>query len=192
MPFCGLGKQNSVVFDFLLIFQFILRFSEKTLKTSDIKKRYMWHWLQIIALLSVGWAYNVYGSLFVKAPNDFQWILAIINPFVRDAFTNFLVRVTSKARGQKSKGKKSLKLLAQHYVTTRHTIFLAVMVGSVATPVSSVCIMSVDFLKTLHSVWNAIKKKKVVQNIEGNYARHFMSILYFDYKLILNCHSKPV
>ena len=167
MPFCGLGKQNSVVFNFLLIFQFTLRFSENTLKTSGIKKRYLWHWLQIIALLSVGWAYNVYGSLFVKAPNDFQWILAIINPFVRDAFTNFLFRVASKARGQDSKGKKSLKLLAQHYITTRHTIFLAVMVGSVATPMSSFCIMSADFLKTLQSTWKIVKKNKNAPNIKG-------------------------
>ena len=112
----------------------------------------------------------MYGSAFVKAPRKYQWILALFNPIFPMFFTKFILEVAYRSAGESSKGKKTIKNLAAHYVSTKHAMFLGAIVGGVATPESSLCIMATDLAKALNSGWKIIKKQKSnPENIEGNF-----------------------
>ena len=115
------------------------------------------------------WGYGVLGSLFTTAPTEYQWLLVIPATFAKDFFAKLLSKVTMKAAGgQYEQNKKTIKFLVQHYITMKHTVFLAVIVGSVATPASSYFIMAVDFAKAMQSGWKIVKKYKTDPNVEGN------------------------
>ena len=82
------------------------------------------------------WGYGVFGSVFTNAPPQYQWILAFVAPFVQDLFSKMLYKVACKSAGEGSQTNKSIKFLVQHYVISKHTVFMAVIVGGVATPAS--------------------------------------------------------
>ena len=131
-----------------------------TRNLDGFKKRYAWHFSQILALLLVLWGYAIFGTAFVKVPPNYQWILALLSPFVRDLAAKLMLAVAYKSAGNENVGTYSVKFPALHYVTTKHTVFLAIIVGGVATPATSFCIMATDFAKTLHSTWKIIRKCK--------------------------------
>ena len=110
------------------------------------------------------WGYAVYGSAFIKVPNQYQWILALLNPYVRDFFSKFISHVAKQSAGDDN---KTTQILTAHYVTTKHAIFLGAIISGVATPESSVCILLTDLSKALYSGWKIIKKSKLGANIEG-------------------------
>ena len=128
----------------------IFRFSETTLENPDFKIRYAWHVSQIIVLLIGVWGYGIFGSAFANAQPEYQWILALFNPLLRDINFKLLHYVTYKtARKVGDSSEKSVKTLTQHYVYCKHAIFLAVIVGGVATPTTNYCIATVDFIKAI-------------------------------------------
>ena len=109
------------------------------------------------------------GSAFVKISEKYQWTLALLTPFIKDLYSKALYGAARKAAGSGAEDNKSIKFLTQHYVITKHTIFLAVMIGGVSSPTTSLCIMAIDFAKTMQSGWKIIKKHKTNPNIEGRY-----------------------
>ena len=131
----------------------------------------------------VNWTDPIFGTAFVKVPKHYQWILALLSPFVKDLAAKLMLAVAFKSAGKENKGKYSVKFPALHYVTTKHAVFLAIIVGGVATPATSICIMATDFAKTLQSTWKIIRKYKndPDSDIEGI----IISLLYFvfDHKL---------
>ena len=140
--------------------------SKETRDKHDIKRRYAWHWKIIVFILFLVWGYGIYGTAFVQIPK-FQWVLALINPLVRDFYTMLFLKVVQKAAGKEFRGKKSLKFLVAHYVSTKHVVFLAIIVGGVATPASSICIMMTNFAGMLQSSRKIIKKHGKGQNTQG-------------------------
>ena len=107
------------------------------------------------------------GSAFVNIPEKYQWTLALLTPFIKDLYTKALYGAARKAAGLGAEDSQYIKFLTHHYVITKHTIFLAVMIGGVSTPTTSLCIMVIDFAKTMRSGWKIIKKHKTNPNIEG-------------------------
>ena len=172
--------------------------SEQTRSEAGIKIRFAWHAIgQISFLLFIIWGYLTLGSAFVQVPKDYQWVLAICCPMVKMFFSSFLLKVVGKAAGKDHASKRSVKLLVSHFVSTKHAVFLAIMVGGVATPMTSVCIMATDFAKTLFDTYKIIKKyNQNNQNVEGTIDIHkcavsmtiFVSCLFSDdiMKLILS------
>ena len=136
-----------------------------------------------MALLLVLWGYAIFGTAFVKVPKHYQWILALLSPFVRDLAAKLMLAVAFKSAGKENKGKYSVKFPALHYVTTKHAVFLAIIVGGVATPATSICIMATDFAKTLQSTWKIIRKYKndPDSDIEGTII--YLLYFVFDHKL---------
>ena len=115
---------------------------------------------QILVLIVANWGYSVLGSGFVNISEEYQWTLALLTPFIKDLYSKALYGAEDN---------KSIKFLTQHYVITKHAIFLAVMIGGVSTPTTSLCIMAIDFAKTMQSGWKIIKKHKTNPNNEGRY-----------------------
>ena len=46
--------------------------------------KYAWHVVNIFALLIGVWGYGIFGSAFVNAQPKYQWILAFLNPLIRE------------------------------------------------------------------------------------------------------------
>ena len=144
----------------------IPRLSKITLNQPNIKKRYGWHLCQILVLTVALWVYGLLGSAFVKAPQNIQWILAFLTPFVKDTFSKVLGKVAMKAADPGLEERKSIKFFTNHFVITRHTVFLAVIIGGVSTPLTSLCIMAIDFAKAMQAGWRIISKVKANPNVD--------------------------
>ena len=141
--------------------------AKSTRALPNILKRYAYYWSLIVALIIHSLWYSIYGSLFVKVPQDYQWILALFHIYVRDLFSKFILEVAHRSAGKEARGKMSIKFLAGHYISTKHALFLGAIVGGVATPASSLCIMGTDFAKAMLSGYRIIKKHKKGDQIEG-------------------------
>ena len=122
----------------------------------------------MLVLIFLVWVYGVYGSTFVKAPSEYQWILGLVSPLVREIFAILLFKAAFKAAGANQQKKESIKLLTQHYAYAKHAVFLAVMVGGVATPTTNYCIIAVDFLEVIFDCLKIIRKFKSNPDVEGN------------------------
>ena len=135
------------------------RLSKTTLDEPNVKTRYAWFLSQILVLIFFVWGYGVFGSAFTNAPPEYQWILAFIAPFVQDLFSKILNKVSCKLAGEGSQTtNKMIKFLSQHYVISKHSVFMAVIVGGVATPATSYCIMALDFCIAMKKGLGLIKK----------------------------------
>ena len=150
----------------IIIISFAMLF-RITLDQSNIKTRYAWFLGRYFVIFFAIWSYQIFGFAFVNFPTDYQWILAFFTPFARYIFANLLQKVIKKAAGEGCPKEKWIQFLLIHYVTTRHTIFLAVIVGGVSTPETSYCIVAIDFVKVIQSGWKIIQKYKHGHNVEG-------------------------
>ena len=152
----------------------IPRLPESTRNRPDFKKRIWWHLITILTIVFVVvLGYAVFTTAFIKIPQDYQWILALLSPFFRDYVFKILNYVVAKAAGVEGQGENMKKFIPLHYIVTKHAVFLSIIVGGVATPMSSLCIMITDFAKTVYSGGKIIYRMKVKNetkaNVEGNF-----------------------
>lgn len=117
------------------------------------------------------WGYAIFTTAFVKIPQEYQWILALFSPLFRDFIFKILNFVVNKAAGDEGQRSHMMKLIPLHYMVTKHAVFLSIIVGGIATPMSSLCIMVTDFAKTMYSGGKIIYRIKVKNetNLEGNF-----------------------
>ena len=87
---------------------------------------------------------------------------------VREINFNLLYYVTGKAAGSEvgSSG-KSVKILTQHYAYAKHAVFLAVIVGGVATPTTNYCIAAIDLIEAIIDCLKIIWKYNKGQEVGG-------------------------
>jgi len=87
-------------------------------------------------------SYEIPKTLMIKAPENYQWILAAMVPFIRE----FHLWVQRKMTHQSADAKDSSVAISIEYnVNTHHCVFLSVVLGTVATDVSSWIILGMDF-----------------------------------------------
>ena len=96
------------------------------------------------------WGYAFFGSAFATIPQEYQWILGLVSPFMKDLFSKLLLKVCYKSAGEGSNGKHSIQFPCLHYMTTKHAVFLAIIVGGVSTPVTTYCIIATDYAANLY------------------------------------------
>ena len=98
----------------------------------------------------------------------YQWILAFLNPFIREINFHLIYFASRKAtNSEEGFSGKSVKLLTQHYAYAKHAVFLAVIVGGVATPATNYCIVAIDFIEVMFDCLKIIRKYKKNQEVEG-------------------------
>ena len=121
----------------------------------------------MLILIFLVWVYGVYGTAFVSIPPKYQWILALVGPFVREIFAIMLFKVAFKAAGEEPQNYNSIKLLTQHYAYAKHAVFLAVIVGGVATSITNYCIIAIDFVEVIIDGLRIIRKYKTNPDVES-------------------------
>ena len=136
---------------------------------SHFKKRFGFYFVAQCLRPITAWLYGFLGTAFLKAPKEYQWIIAIFTPLVREIFVWTLLEVSYRAsgisnltrliqgtHGSHSKYPQKLKLSCIHYMGSRHALFLAVVMGSVATSATTNVIIALDFAINVYLALNII------------------------------------
>ena len=127
----------------------------------DFRKRYAWGMCFMPVVLFACWGYLFLGVIFQQSPPEYQWIVGLLSPLAKEIFVALFLYVSYKASGSRD---IKIKLAANHFMETKHAIFLAVILASVATPTTGYCIIGIDFAINLFNglkIVYALKYKKV-------------------------------
>ena len=144
---------------------------EKTTRIQpDFNKRFAWFWCTQGALILVVFGYKTFGTAFANVSEEYQWILGLLSPFAKDITVKILSHLVYKSAGPHAQGRRSMKFPLGHYITTKHAVFLAVIVGNVSTPLTSYCIMATDFSKTVYTGLKIIRNKNKGKDVKGKYS----------------------
>ena len=81
----------------------------------------------MIVVVVIG--YGILSASFVRVPQNYQWILAIISPFVREVVGMIMVKFAYKSAGVGPEGKQTVKFSVLDYIITKHALYLAIIVG---------------------------------------------------------------
>ena len=138
-------------------------------RQQSFKKRYLWFCILLVTVISISFCYSIFASVFASIDEDYQWILALLSPLALYISNKIAYNIAKMSVKVEERDNSSLKLICQHYMTTRHTVFLAIIFGGVATPASSYCILATDYAKVLFMGLRIIYnfKKGNTQNIKG-------------------------
>ena len=112
--------------------------------------------------------YGILGSVFFKAPEDYQWVLALMSPLYQMFIFKVVLAVAYKSAGKDLYGNSSIKFLALHFVAAKHAVFLAITVGGIATPETTYTIMAVDFAERMIETLKIIRKQQSGNLSKGN------------------------
>ena len=93
--------------------------------------------------------YVILGVGFLIIPLRYQWMLGLACPIFRQIFSWALFKLVSKAAGTDADLYK-VEFLCNHYVESKHAIFMAIILGSVATDTTTYCIIGADFLINIY------------------------------------------
>ena len=110
---------------------------------------------------------------------DYQWILGIILPLVREFFVWNLTTVSNKAAGERSRNSYTLRFTCSHYMETRHAIFLAIMMGN-AADTTVYTILGIDFVLNIYHGMQIVYKKinavtpEAIEEINGIGIRYYI------------------
>ena len=127
----------------LILRLFFPRMPKFARKDKQFRNRYSWFFWSQLTRLAVSWSYNFFTTIFTKVTKKYQWILGLFTPLIKEFFAWSFVKLTSKASG--SSYKHATKLSCIHYVESRHAVFMAIMVGSLLTPLTTYIILGMDF-----------------------------------------------
>ena len=87
---------------------------------------------------------------------EYQWILALLVPILREVSIWTLLKAVSKA----AVGFSPNEMTVYHSFETRYAVFLSIILGSIATAESSYCLIAIDFLTNLYHGIKIVKKSK--------------------------------
>ena len=123
---------------------------------SKVTKKYLWFLLLEFISIFFVWIYSALASELSNIRQENQWILILLVPILREVCLWTILKVCFKA----TEGFLPNKMTINHYWETRHAVFISIILGSIATPESSYCLIAIDFLINLYRGWRIVKKSK--------------------------------
>ena len=146
--------------------EFFYRIAKTDREDEIFKKRYLWFMAYYFFMVLVAWGYGSFALAFIYVPNDYQWLLGLVSPLAR-VFVVFVLNEISK----NASGLEETNLCSQHYMESRHALFMAIIIGSVATPLTVYLIIGLDFLINIYNCLYVVlmvkKKGKFEEDDEG-------------------------
>ena len=114
-------------------------------------KRFLWYITLVAQTAFVAWCFAFFGSFFASISNNYQWILALAIPFVEFAANYVTMKIAYQSAEPSISGRRTMMLTCTHYLTIRFEVFLAVVVGSFATALSTNIIIAIEYCKVIYS-----------------------------------------
>ena len=118
----------------------------------DFQKRFVYFVSILIGVLIISsWGYVGVGNAFGRTPQEYQWIVGLLTPLVVHFNVWFLQKVAHLASGENipNSQKRNIMLTCLHYMETRHALFLAIMVGSISTPITTYVILGITTVQNV-------------------------------------------
>ena len=95
------------------------------------------------------------------SPN-YQWIIALATPLMREISVWAMLKACSKAGG----AAVPHKLIASLYIEAWHAVFLSIILGGIATTESTYCIIAFDFILNIYHGLKIVKKSNAGEHGE--------------------------
>ena len=147
-----------------------IRLTKEVQPHPELLKRLLWFIMLLNQLVFASWTYIFFGYLFANISLDYQWILALAIPFVEFAVNYIALKIGYQSAESSISGRRSMMMTCTHNLTIRIEVFLAVVIGSFATPLSTNIIIVVEYVKVIYSTIKIIyqyKHSNVEMNLEG-------------------------
>ena len=114
------------------------------------------------------------------ASSEYQWILALVIPFLREL--NFRIIYTVLIKAPKVKDGKMAVIIG---INAYSALYVAIKLGHTATQTTSVLILSIDFILNIYSSLMIINKHRSTAVDISSITRHLKEMDYLVSKLIL-------
>ena len=139
-------------------FQFPYQLRNKT----DVRKRIWTYILYKVWLVFYGIQLMNINKIMTLLPLDMHWIMAILLPIHREMNLWVIDKLLQKSTDFGSTVPLIPKLTATVVVNTAHAGFVAMIIGSVASDITSYSILAVDFMMNLFITYKIIKLHRKV------------------------------
>ena len=130
---------------------------KKWRKDQGYRKRYRYYAATHLYSAIIFYKYTILGKIFTDVPDRYQWMLSLTLPFIREFDIMIQEYLAHKSADAKD---TSVTISVMHNINTQHCIFLAVMLGSKATDLSSWIILGSDFIYNSYLALSLIRIKK--------------------------------
>ena len=111
-------------------------------KEKDIWRKFKFYILAISVNLLITMIYTFYTKVFIMAPEQFQWVAAVVLIPIREFNLWLQTKVGYKTAGSSD---PAIGLTCGHNINNRHCFFLAVTLGTIATDLTCWVILAIDF-----------------------------------------------
>ena len=132
------------------------RFSKEAKQEPNFWARYLWVLVINGLVILFVWIYKSLATQMINIKPEYQWILALLVPLLREVSIWTLLKAVSKA----AVGFSPNEMTVYHSFETRYAVFLSIILGSIATAESSYCLIAIDFLTNLYHGIKIVKKSK--------------------------------
>ena len=143
-------------------------------KDKSYQKRYRYYIATHFYGFFILYKYTALGKLFIEVNPNYQWILALSLPFLRELDIWIQENWAHKAADSND---TSVTISVHHNINTQHCIFLAAILGSNATNLSSWIILGSDFIYNGYLALKLIWIKKTRSDNEDDNQKMFQLLL---------------
>merc|ERR1712020_280360 len=112
-------------------------------KNENFRERMKYTFKSLLISATILIQYQLIVVLFLKISQQFQWMLALLLPVVRELNLAMMLRLTKTASQCKS---WRVECSVTHYLNTRHAMFLSIIIGTVATLETSLVMIGIDVM----------------------------------------------
>ena len=169
MPFLGLLNYPLNVMHYITFWRL---FPYELRNKKEVRKRiwtYMLYRLWFLFYSLEKFGLNV---LFNNLPLQIQWIMAIIFPLVRELNLWVLSKLLEKSTDLTTTLILVPKLAATLAVNIVHSFFVAMIISTSSTPITSYCLLAADFFLNLYSSYEIVQRhRKIDPTISMEYEK---------------------
>ena len=129
--------------------------------TPGFGKRFAWFVSCDLLQMAAKFTYAAFGIGFALIPAEYQWMLALISPVLREIFIITFCECGYKASGDEFKrGDFLVRYAATQCAEIRHCVTMAVIIGGAATETTAYIILVLDFIINSIRCFMIIRKAK--------------------------------
>ena len=129
--------------------------------TPGFGKRFLWFVTCDLMQMAAKFTYAAYGIGFAIVPSEYQWMLGLASPLLRELFIILFCKAGYNASGDDfKKGDFNVRYSATQCAEIRHCVTMALIIGGAATELTAYLILALDFAINLFRCFMIIKKAR--------------------------------
>ena len=138
----------------------------------SFRKRLNTFMIVTIFSISIDLHYQIIQTIFVGLANNYEWVIAILLPFIRELEYWIMKKLAHQAACGDI---EAMKITIAFGINMTHSVFLAYFLGSIASDTTSLLVLIFDLLFNISTgiriTWwarkNPEKKEKIIELLQG-------------------------